>query len=149
MDASNSIEDFGVVIERAYYGSRHGKNWCDGEGGILKSKMTRAIKNGEAVINDAKKFADYCKETLSKDNNINRKCNHKRRIIIYIRKEDINHRQPVEHVEGIETLKGTRKLHLVRTVRNGVVMTRRLSCFCPSYQLLDYNHCQNSAYVDK
>lgn len=26
MDASNSIEDFGVVIERAYYGSRHGKN---------------------------------------------------------------------------------------------------------------------------
>jgi hypothetical protein len=92
MDASKSVDDFGVIIERAYYGSRHVKNRCDGEGGILKSRVTRAIKNGEAVINDAKKFADNCKDTLSKDNNINGKCNHKRRIIIYIIKEEINHR---------------------------------------------------------
>jgi hypothetical protein len=59
MDGSNALEDLGVVVERAYYGSRHGKNHCDGEGGILKSKVTRAIKNGEAVINNAEKFADH------------------------------------------------------------------------------------------
>jgi hypothetical protein len=52
-------------------------------------------KNGEAVINNAEKFADHCKETLTKGNRINDKCNHKRRTIIYIRKEDINHNRAV------------------------------------------------------
>ena len=79
MDGSNALEDLGVVVERAYYGSRHGKNRCDGEGG--------AIKNGKAVINNAEKFADHCKETLTKGNRINDKCNHKRRTIIYTRGE--------------------------------------------------------------
>jgi hypothetical protein len=70
-----------LAITYSYYGSRHGKNRCDGEGGILKSKVTRAIKNGEAVINNAEKFADHCKETLTKGNRFNDKCNQKRRSI--------------------------------------------------------------------
>ena len=131
MDVSNALEDLGVVVERAYYGSRYGKNCCDGEGGILKSKVTRAIKNGEAVINNAEKFADHCKETLTKGNRINDKCNHNRA------------------VANVKTLKGTRKLHSVRTVRSGVVLTRRLSCFCHSCQHFKYDECENSAYVYK
>ena len=71
---------------------------------------------------------------------------HKRRTIIYIRKEDINHNRAVANVK---TRKGTRKLHSVRTVRSEVVLTRRLPCFCQSCQHFKYDECENSAYVDK
>ncbi|XP_021340435.1 uncharacterized protein LOC110441574 [Mizuhopecten yessoensis] len=82
MDASMGIEDFGSTIERVYYGSRHGKNRCDGEGGILKSKVTRGVKSGEVSINNAQEFAMYCQTTLSKPESINGTHNHKRRTII-------------------------------------------------------------------
>jgi coproporphyrinogen III oxidase-like Fe-S oxidoreductase len=52
-------------------------------------------------------------------------------------------------VANVKTLKGTRKLHSVRTVRSGVVLTRRLSCSCHSCQHFKYDECENSAYVDK
>lgn len=144
-DASNGLEDIGVVIERSYYGSRHGKNRCDGEGGILKNKVTRAIKNGEVVVNSAEKFAAYCKKTLTKGKLNGNQCNHKRRTIIYIKKEDIDHnRQFID----VKVLKGTRKLHSVRGVEKGVILTRRLSCYCTACLNHTYDQCQNTAYVD-
>ena len=63
LDTSMAIDDFGFPMERGFYGSRHGKNRCDGEGGVVKSRATRAARS-EAVIVNAKKNYDVCKNTL-------------------------------------------------------------------------------------
>ena len=55
-DAANSMTEFAFIIQRDYYGSRHGKSRCDGEGGVLKSRVTRAVKNKEEHINTAEEF---------------------------------------------------------------------------------------------
>ena len=144
MDASNGIEDLGVTIQRDYYGSRHGKNRCDGEGGVLKSAAARATRNG-ALINNARTFANYCQENLSKVKVLaDGKCNHKRRHIIFVGKETIDH---TREFQNLKVLKGTRKLHSIKGVSRGKLMTRRLSCFCKACLQLQYDLCENKQYV--
>lgn len=64
MDVSCSLEDFKITMARYSYGSRHGKNRCDGEAGVLKSSATRAVKNKVATISDAKQFCETVKSIL-------------------------------------------------------------------------------------
>jgi len=76
------FDDFGFKIERGYNGSRHGKNRCDGEGGVIKSKASRAVRNNNAVISNAKDLYCYCKQhTENGSKNVDGTCNHNRRTI--------------------------------------------------------------------
>ena len=42
----------GVRIERAYYGSEHGKGEADGETGVLSQMLARAVAGGKVNIRD-------------------------------------------------------------------------------------------------
>lgn len=120
-------------MQRDYYGSRHGKNRCDGEGGVLKSRVARAVRNEELIdgvactVNSAEEFYRTCQKLLEKESIANNgNCCHKRRKIIYVPKERIIRPRPHRMVK---TVAGTQKMHSVRGVERGVIKARRLSCF--------------------
>lgn len=129
MDVRCSIEDHGITVERYFNESRHGKNSCDGEAGVLKSHATCTVKNGKAVITDAESFYNILKENLEKPAKTEQGCNHKRCVILYVWGE-INRVRPEREVR---TITRTQKLHSVMSVLRGAIQTRQLSCFCEEY----------------
>ncbi|XP_063445276.1 uncharacterized protein LOC134725403 isoform X1 [Mytilus trossulus] len=145
MDVSCSSEDFGFTVERCFYGSRHGKNRCDGEAGVIKSKASRAIKNSEACIPDARSFLQCVKVLEKGAEKADGACNHNRRTILWFSSDDINRNRPDRNVK---TVKGTRKLHSVLGIKRGVINTRRLSCFCSQCREKRYDRCLNTRYVE-
>ncbi|VDH93817.1 Hypothetical predicted protein [Mytilus galloprovincialis] len=145
MDVSCSSEDFGFTVERCFYGSRHGKNRCDGEAGVIKSKASRAIKNSEACIPDARSFLQCVKVLEKGAEKADGACNHNRRTILWVSSDDINRNRPDRNVK---TVKGTRKLHSVLGIKRGVINTRRLSCFCSQCREKRYDRCLNTRYVE-
>ncbi|XP_048756194.2 uncharacterized protein LOC125666908 isoform X1 [Ostrea edulis] len=144
MDASCSKEDLGCTVERCYYGSRHGKNRCDGEAGVLKAKGTRAVKNGEAIIYDAKSFYN-CVKSLEKGPAGETECKHKRRTILWVDSTAINRKRDDRNVKTVE---GTRKLHSVLGEQRGTIRTRRLSCFCEQCLCFRFDRCTNTGHVE-
>ncbi|XP_070564656.1 trichohyalin-like [Ptychodera flava] len=66
-DMSFAKEDMNCTLERNFFGSRHGKGWCDGEGGVVKAAITRAVKNEVFIHSDAKSVYDFCCKSLSKE----------------------------------------------------------------------------------
>ena len=52
-DISNSIQDFGVPIERHFFGSPHGKNDSDGVSGVIKSAVRRAVTTNRCTVSSA------------------------------------------------------------------------------------------------
>ena len=97
MDISHASHDLHVpLVERHFFGSRHGKNPCDGEGGVVKSAAARAIKSDDSVcIQDANAFFDFCCRQLTKarcDGEGN--CQHSRRCFLYVDKVEIPRNRP-------------------------------------------------------
>ena len=128
LDTSMSFDDFGFEMERGYYGSRHGKNRCDGEGGVIKSRVARAVTNGEAIVHNAERFFGVSKQAVEKKSvNPNGSCNHNRRTVLWVGSESINNDRQDRQCK---TVPGTRKLHSVRGISKGSIKTRWLSCFC-------------------
>lgn len=115
-------------VQRNYFGSRHGKNACDGEGGVVKNAATRAIKSGTAVITDSDDFFDFCDKNLSKEARVNDNCNHSRRKFLKVDPSEICRSR--EHRTNVCTVPGTRKLHAVKGIAPYQIQTRRFSCFC-------------------
>ncbi|CAC5359972.1 unnamed protein product [Mytilus coruscus] len=145
MDASCFVEDFGVSIERCYYGSRHGKNRCDGEAGVVKSKATRLVKNDEAIITNASEFFDAVSEHLTKVNN-DENCCLKRRVFIFVEFAEIV-RPRID--KSAKLVKGTRQLHsILGATTKGNIQTRKLSCFCTQCIDRRYDRCVNGSHVD-
>ena len=152
MDISYGSLDLDLeVVERNYYGSRHGKNPCDGEGGIIKSAVTRAVKAEEGcIIQDAASFHNFCHQRLTKgstsmDTEGNWSCNHFRRAFVFLDKSEISRVRPQR--TNVETLAGTRKIHSVVGLGGGKVNVRRLSCFCSECEGSNGRNCLNSAYT--
>ncbi|XP_033731738.1 uncharacterized protein LOC117321430 [Pecten maximus] len=145
--AANAITEFGFIVQRDFYGSRHGKNRCDGEGGVLKSRVTRAVKNGEAEIVSASDFYTFCRDNLEKDSeDDNGKCLHKRRHLLYVALENIQRPRPERN---IRTIPGTQKIHSLVGVEREMVKTRRLSCFCQNCLYGTPENCQQKEYIDQ
>ena len=146
MDVSCSLDDYGITIERCFYGSRHGKNRCDGEAGVLKSKATRSVKNKVATISNAKMFYDLVHAALEKKGQSDDgACFHKRRTFLYVDRATISHDRPDRDAK---TVPGTRALHSVIGVKRGAIRTRRLSCFCTECISKRYDLCLQHQYVD-
>ncbi|MEW8341728.1 MAG: hypothetical protein AB2708_17930, partial [Candidatus Thiodiazotropha taylori] len=145
MDVSCSINDYQIMMERSYYGSRHGKNRCDGEAGVLKSKATRDVKNRVANIYNARTFYDSVKALEKPAESEQGTCIHKRRTVIFVSADEIQHERPER---DCKTVPGTRKLHSVLGVERCVIKTRRLSCFCAACLQSNYDQCLNTHYVD-
>jgi hypothetical protein len=91
MDASCFLQDYGLTMEKCYYGSRHGKTCCDGEAGVVKSKATRMVKNNEAKITNATEFFNAVRTDLTKDKTEDNCC-HERRVFIFVNTAEIRER---------------------------------------------------------
>ena len=114
MDLAHASKDTGLkLVERHFFGSLHGKNPCDGEGGVVKSSVTRAVKSEDGVvIHDAKSFLDFCTRRLTKaSTDENGTCQHSRRKFLFVDKQDIERDRPER--SNVNTLPGTRKLHAI------------------------------------
>jgi hypothetical protein len=53
------VSDFGFPIQRNYSGCRHSKGASDGESAVIKSLATTAMKDGQALIRNAKELYNY------------------------------------------------------------------------------------------
>ena len=51
-----------VLVERRYFGSRHGKNFCGALGGTVKSAAKREVKARNATIRNAADFTTSVKQ---------------------------------------------------------------------------------------
>lgn len=142
-DISYATSDFGYPIVHNFTGSRHGKGASDGESAVIKSHASTAVKTGRCVIKSAKDLYKYCCDHLTKDASSDM-CTHFRRTIFYVPSSDINRDR---NHRLVKTVPGTMKLHSVKTVSDGIIATRNLSCFCTP--CLDNNDslCENSLYV--
>lgn len=130
-DISLSSSDFGLAVERNFYGSRHGKGPSDGESAVVKSHASNAVKAGRATIADAKEFYLYCFNSV-----LNRQptgdCHHFLRSFFWMpHAQDTIDRNRQER--AMRTVKGTRDFHQVKSgLGVGTIITRHLSCFCSS-----------------
>ena len=65
-DVSHAIVDFGVTIQRSFFGSRHGKGPSDGEAAVIKNRASTAVKNERVFITSAYEMFEFCQSNLSK-----------------------------------------------------------------------------------
>ncbi|XP_033755233.1 uncharacterized protein LOC117338131 isoform X1 [Pecten maximus] len=151
VDMSMGQDDFGLNIEKHYFGSRHGKGPCDGEVGVLKRSATSAVKRGE-MISNAKDFFEYAKENLSlpKMTTDNSESHiHSKRIFFFVNSREISRdRQP--RLQNIKAVPQTRQSHHFKSVQPFVVLSRERTCFCDACQQLEgSSECKNADIVGK
>ena len=145
MDVSCSIDDHQVTMERCFYGSRHWKNRCDGETGVLKLKATRAVKNRETVIQRAEDIYETVKILEKTAENPDGSCIYTRRTILWIDRDNIVHERSNR---DSKTVQGIRKMHSILGVGRGEIKTRWLSCFCVECTHNNPDGCLNADYAD-
>ena len=58
--AFNYLANSKIPTQRNYFGTRHGKSSCDACTGRVKQGVSRLVKSGQAVIDDAQFFYDTC-----------------------------------------------------------------------------------------
>ena len=129
-DLSFSSQDVrsGYTVERHFFGSRHGKGPCDGEGGVVKSVADRAVRAGKAVIRNALEFQQFLSSEHDKPAELDGVCQHSRRNVIYVESQNIDRNRNERAVKA--ALKGSSIFQAVKGIRPGKVSTRNLSCFC-------------------
>ena len=83
-DLSYGLKNGKINLQRNYFGSCHGKGPSDGEGGVVKSFVTRAtMTTPDLYITSAKEFYDFVKPRLTKNDVVSDvKCQHYRRIYV-------------------------------------------------------------------
>ena len=111
------------IVERCFFGSRHGKSQCDALGGLVKNQAAKYVRSRKGTIPDAKALFEFCKNNLAEDTD--EKCSHKKRTFFYV--EEI---QRGSESTKLLTLPGTRSFHNVKAVLPGIIKVRILACFC-------------------
>ena len=113
------------------FGSRHGKNPCDGQGKSQKMQHQGPSSLTAMFTSIMQSMYNFCKGKLSKGSfTESGECNHSRRSFYLIRKGEIQRNRPKR--TGAATLPGTRKLRAVVGLAPMNLNARRLSCFCDS-----------------
>lgn len=142
-DISYSKEDYGFVVERHFYGSRHGKGPSDGAGAVVKSGARRAVMGMNVVINNAEDLYNFGKEKLESTEEKTDHLHHKRTFFLI---ENIDRNRPDR--SKTKTIPGTRKLQCIKSTEEKYsLLTRNLSCFCQVCvdNTADEIQCENSA----
>ena len=123
----HSLKKMANRVERNFFGSRHGKNACDGESAVIKRTITQAVKARRVIVQSAAHFFAYCKTHLVKPDFNDGQREHYRRDFIFVTTADIS-RSEVK--DDFVTVKGTRTFHSIKSVGPLAIQTRSLSCFC-------------------
>ena len=129
VDISFSETDTGIISERHFFGSGHGKSVCDGEIGVVKRSAALVIKAGTTVISNATGLHSYSarKLTLPSDNTTH---SHNRRTVVYVPMGAIQRNRHGRTSSETKTVPGTRTLHSICGMLQYKVSTRNFSCFC-------------------
>ena len=120
-----------LKARRNYFETSHGKSVCDGLGAIVKNSAHQAVVSGRKIIASAADLYKHCLESLSHETKSTK--NEKEmsiRDFMYLERSSL---QRVIEGTDVQTLKGTRKIHV--TEGSGMkygLLTRELSCYCPS-----------------
>lgn len=134
-------------IERAFFGSRHGKGPCDACGGVIKMAVDRDVLGGEVVVQSAEEMfnhltANYLlpdpKEVPTSG------CCHKKRSFRLVKTSDIDRSLSSS---ALCTVTGTRQIHQLRGLGNRTISTRKLACFCKHCLGLDGQECDFKEFV--
>jgi hypothetical protein len=129
-DISCGFDKGRIKIERNFFGSCHGKGPSDGEGGVVKSKVTQHVKSG-GIVTSTDEFYQVARELLAKPptNNahVTGYSQEFRRHFIIVKSNEIPRRRGNRNAK---TVSGTRSIHCVAGVAPGIIKTRRLSCYC-------------------
>ncbi|CAC5406241.1 unnamed protein product [Mytilus coruscus] len=130
VDMSFWKDDFGFEVEKHFFGSRHGKDPCDGESGVAKRSATVAVAARGCIISNAQDFYLYAKKQLSlpKENDVEQHI-HSKRTFFFIKSGDVDRNRP-ERTLRIKTLKQSRSLFSYREIQPYVTTARERSCFC-------------------
>ncbi|XP_071481542.1 uncharacterized protein [Diadema antillarum] len=133
------------TVERHFFGSRHGKNPCDGEGGVVKHVVRNVVKaNTSIVVTDSHSFLNACEPKLSRAATKDGHCIHSRRTFLLCETGDIN-RERASRTD-VDTISGVRRIHAVVGIEPYVLKARRFSCFCTG--CLAGETCLNNNIVD-
>ena len=135
---ADSAEHFAYPIERSYFGSKHGKSQCDALGGFIKKKALLHVLSRSGLLQSAKDLFDFAVEHLSKELDCD---THLSRNFFYlsniVRPDDMDP----------NPLKGTLKVHQVRSSGANTVSFRELCCFCSECLSGQYVSCRNQSYT--
>ena len=123
--AFNYLANSKIPTQRNYFGTRHGKSSCDACTGRVKQGVSRLVKSGQAVIDDAQSFYDACVEHLQKPLVQSDKCQHQ--ILTFELHKKIGKRPSTIQLVGIPE---TRKLHQIGNTGGKVLNFRKFSCCC-------------------
>ena len=63
-DCSCAMQDLGIMSERHFFGSRHGKGPCDREIGVIKKSVARAVAARQDEVEPPRDLYDLCKKRL-------------------------------------------------------------------------------------
>jgi hypothetical protein len=122
------LSTFGIPAEHHYFGAGHGKSAADGFVGRLKMWLDRQIRSMKRTVQDAIDLWVMAENEASSKVRITKAgtdCVHHQKTHVYIGEIDRTYRG-----EAV-TLKGTRKLHSIKTTGvPGVLLCRDTSCFC-------------------
>ncbi|RUS72538.1 hypothetical protein EGW08_019705 [Elysia chlorotica] len=133
-----TFADLGLItgipsVQRAYYGSKHGKGEAYGETGILSQALKRAVHGG-LTVKCAADLHSWCVANLTATDGL------KRRTFHLVKSQDIFRDRPET---AISTVPGTRGFHQVERIDDYVIKARNLGCRVGKSQL-----CINADYVD-
>jgi hypothetical protein len=107
-----SIKPFVDISEAkghgCYFGSRHGKSRCDGEGAVLKTAASRAVASMDVMIRNATEIAAFCQDKYATSGNIHQ-LGHMARTVILV--NNINRNENKSNPP--KTVQGTRSFHQV------------------------------------
>ena len=108
---------FGLGAQWNYFESGHGKGPCDGLGGSCKRQASEAVKQGKAVIQDARDFYNWA--TLHQKS------------IQYRFYSTAEIEEAAQHLtmSKAKVIPGTLKLHAV-LIKDEVLFSNTVSCYC-------------------
>jgi hypothetical protein len=113
-------------MQHEFFASGHGKNSCDGLGGMIKRSVAEHIAASEAIIKNAKDLYNYMDKHLSVQK-VDTQCTHKLRTFFHVDKIE----RSDEGKDDLVRIPYTRQLHsLKKGNKPGEVLYRDLSCFC-------------------
>lgn len=135
-----------VHITRNYFETSHGKGPCDGLGGIVKNKISRAVVQNPAIsVANAKEIHKFCDDNLS---NVGQSTFQSRTNRYSANTRTFKHVESIDRTSSTtaKTMKGSRKLHCVSSIGVGYQLRARdISCYCPGCR--SDSECENSQYV--
>ena len=115
-------------IERAFFGSRHGKSACDACGGVVKRALDHDVLSG-CIIQNASQACNHLNRnhSMPSPDEQDEGCCHKRRSFRLIKEEEVDRSMPSS---ALSTVQGTRDFHNVRGLGEGIIAARNLACYC-------------------